>query len=89
MQGLISTDDYPSSATRDEEQGTVRVRLDVGVNGRVSNCTVTSSSGSSALDSTTCRLLKLRARFTPARDSNGNPTADSITAPPIRWQLVD
>ncbi|MFL6858734.1 MAG: energy transducer TonB [Allosphingosinicella sp.] len=87
LQGLISEDDYPSSALRNEETGTVRVRLEVGSNGRVTSCSVTGSSGSSALDSATCRLLTSRARFTPARDSNGQPTSDTYNAPPITWRI--
>ncbi len=54
--------------------------------GRVTDCTSSASSGSSALDATTCRLMKSRARFTPARDANGNPTTDSV-ANAIRWVL--
>ena len=88
LPGLITGEDYPSQAQRDEETGTVRVRLDVGTNGRVSNCSVTSSSGSRSLDSTTCRLLTSRARFTPAKDQNGQPISDSVTTA-IRWELTD
>jgi protein TonB len=58
----------------------------VGTNGRVTNCTITSSSGSSSLDSATCRIMKDRARFTPAHDSSGNPTTDSVSSR-IRWVL--
>ena len=88
LAGLITGEDYPPAAQRNEEEGTVRVRLTVGANGRVSDCTVTSSSGSSSLDSTTCRLLRSRARFTPARDNQGNPTTDTYSQS-IRWQLQD
>ncbi len=87
LQGLISADDYPSAAQRNEEQGTTAVRLDIGTNGRVTNCTVTSSSGSASLDSTTCRLLTSRARFTPARDDTGQATSDSVSTR-ITWRLV-
>ena len=83
---LLSQDDYPDSALRNEEQGTVVVRLTVGGNGRVSGCDVTSSSGSSALDQTTCRLLSSRARFTPAKDQAGQPISDTYVQR-VRWQL--
>ena len=86
LQGLISADDYPQAAMDNEEQGTVAVRLAIGTNGRVSDCSVTQSSGSRTLDSTTCRILKSRARFTPATDQFGNPTAGSFPQR-IRWQL--
>lgn len=85
---LFSNDDYPQSAIRNEEQGTTRVRLAVGPDGRVTDCTVTGSSGSSALDSTTCSILRRRARFTPAKDQAGNPIADNF-AQSIRWVLPD
>jgi protein TonB len=84
----ISDADYPSSALRAEESGTTGFRLEIGANGRVTNCTVTSSSGSSALDSATCRLLRSRARFTPAKDQNGNPTTDTYSSR-IQWRLPD
>jgi protein TonB len=82
----VSNDDYPTSAIRNEEQGTTRFVLQVGADGRVSGCSVTGSSGSTALDSTACRLMRARARFTPARDSSGNPTTDSV-ANAIHWVL--
>jgi protein TonB len=86
LQGLIRGEDYPSSALEREEQGVVAVSLQIGTNGRVSGCSVTSSSGSRALDSATCRVLTSRAKFTPARDSSGNPTTGSFSAR-IRWQI--
>jgi protein TonB len=86
LASYVSDEDYPSSAVRNEEQGTTRFRLAVGTDGRVKDCSVTSSSGSSALDSTTCRLMKQRAKFTPARNSDGEATSDTVTSA-IRWVL--
>jgi protein TonB len=86
LASYVSDADYPASAQRNEEQGTTRFRLAVGPDGRVADCTVTGSSGSSALDSTTCRLMRSRARFTPARDSAGNKTSDTVSSA-IKWVL--
>jgi protein TonB len=86
LQSLFRGGDYPQSAIERDEQGSVSVRLTVGTNGRVSSCNVTNSSGSRTLDSATCRILQSRARFTPARDNRGNPTADTVTQR-IRWVL--
>ncbi|MGI8706511.1 MAG: energy transducer TonB [Sphingomicrobium sp.] len=86
LQGLFRGDDYPQSAIRADEQGSVTARLTVGTDGRVTNCSVASSSGSRALDNATCRILRSRARFTPARDNRGNPTTDTVTQR-IRWVL--
>lgn len=88
LASYVSDEDYPSDAARREEQGTTRFRLGVGPDGRVTECTVTGSSGSSSLDSATCRLMKSRARFTPARDSQDRATSDSVTSA-IRWVLPD
>lgn len=88
LASYVSDEDYPNSAVRNEEQGTTRFRLGVGPDGRVSECTVTVTSGSPALDSATCRLMKQRARFTPARDDNGKATTDSV-ASAIRWVLPE
>jgi protein TonB len=86
LASYVSDADYPPSAIRAEEQGTTGFRLEVGADGRVSACTVTSSSGSSALDAATCRIMKSRARFTPARDNTGAATRDSVSSR-IRWVL--
>ena len=80
-------DDYPASALTRREEGTTRFRLDVGADGRVSDCRVMATSGSAALDGATCRILRSRARFTPARGSNGRPVADRHVGG-IDWQLV-
>lgn len=88
LASYVSNDDYPDSAIRNEESGTTGFRLDVGPDGRVSNCTITSSSGSNALDSTTCRLMRSRARFTPATNSSGAKVSDSVSGR-IRWVLPE
>ncbi len=86
LEGLFGPDDYPPAAQRNDETGTVAVRLSVGTNGRVTDCTVTSSSGSRSLDTTTCRILRSRARFTPARDNRGQPITDTYPQR-ITWRL--
>ncbi|HEX8469035.1 MAG TPA: TonB family protein [Allosphingosinicella sp.] len=86
LASYVSDEDYPSNAVRNEEQGTTRFRLAVGPDGKVKECTVTGSSGSSALDSTTCRLMRQRAKFTPAKNNRGQLTSDTVTSA-IRWVL--
>ena len=83
---VSSADDYPQPAVRNEEQGTTAVKLTVGPDGRVSNCSITASSGSSSLDNATCSILRRRARFTPAKDQAGNPISDTYSQR-IRWEL--
>lgn len=88
LASLFSSADYPAAAVRAGEAGTVAFRIEVGTNGRVTACTVIASSGSLALDSTTCRLIAIRARFQPARDRRGKPTRDSFTGR-IIWSLPE
>ncbi len=76
VRGEISNRDYPKGALRAGASGTVRTRFVVGINGRVSGCVVTASSGNAELDATTCRLITQRFRFAPARDGTGRPVAD-------------
>jgi periplasmic protein TonB len=87
LQSLINIADYPPSALREREQGRPGFRLTVGPDGRVTGCVILVSSGSPALDSTTCRVLRNRARFTPAVDSNGRPVEDLYWGE-IAWRIA-
>jgi protein TonB len=80
--------DYPESARAAGAEGTAVAQLSIGADGRVTGCSIVRSTGNSALDSATCNIIRRRARFTPARDSNGNPTTDTYTSPAITWQLA-
>lgn len=82
----FGTDNYPPAAIRAGAQGRVVARLSVGTDGRVTDCSVTSSSGNDDLDSTTCRIARSRVRFSPAKDDSGNPIASTYTLP-VRWVL--
>lgn len=87
LRTLFSADDYPASAQAAGAEGTVRAELTISPSGQVVGCNITQSSGNSSLDSTTCNILRRRAKFTPARDSNGNAVSDTVPTPPIQWRL--
>lgn len=74
--GSITNRDYPKAARKAGIGGAVTVHFDVGADGRVENCRVMVSSGSSLLDDTTCDLIEARFRYTPARDANGTAIPD-------------
>ena len=76
--------EYPAGANG--AQGTVGFQLTIDPAGRVIGCAVTRSSGSRVLDEATCRLLQRRARYTPARDSNGNPAVGTVEDDVV-WKL--
>jgi periplasmic protein TonB len=87
LRSLFSADDYPAAAQSAGAEGTAQATLTIGPDGRVVGCNLTRSTGNSSLDSATCSILRRRAKFTPARDSNGQATTDTITTPPIVWRL--
>lgn len=70
---------YPSRAVRDGTEGTVGVTVTVNTEGRVSACTVSSSSGSSILDQAACSGMERYARFRPALNDAGNPISASYS----------
>lgn len=83
---FFGPDSYPPAAQRAGAQGRVTARLSVGADGRVSDCSVSASSGNDDLDTATCRIAKSRVRFTPARDDNGNAMASTYPLA-VRWVL--
>lgn len=87
-QRWVTTDDYRGNWIRQEMMGKARFRLDIAADGRVTNCTITGSSGHPELDAATCALVGKRARFQPARGSEGEPVAGSY-ANAIDWQLPE
>jgi TonB family protein len=86
IRNIFSTDDYPVSALRNDEQGRVTAEWDVAEDGVAESCRIIQSSGSARLDIPTCRTIIRRMRYDPARDANGVPTRsqDRMT---INWIL--
>src|SRR5438552_6090505 len=85
LRTLFSTDDYPPAALSAGVGGTAQAELTIDASGRVVGCNLIRCTGNGALDSATCNILRRRAKFTPARDSNGNATSDTLRTPPIVW----
>ena len=81
-----TTNDYPARALREEREGTTTFRVSVGPDGRVTDCTITGSSGHPDLDAATCDNVRRRARFDPAKDGEGNPTSGSYSNR-VRWVI--
>ncbi len=82
----VTDADYRSAWIRRDMAGTARFRLEIAANGAVTDCTVTSSTGHEALDTATCSLIQRRAKFQPARGSEGEPVAGSFESS-ILWRL--
>lgn len=84
----VTQDDYRSSWIRRELEGATGFTLTIDANGRVSDCTVTRSSGHGELDAATCQLVMKRARFDPARGQDGGRTGGSYSSS-VRWKITD
>jgi periplasmic protein TonB len=78
LRGRLRDSDYPRGLGEAGIEGTVAVRYAVAIDGRVSDCVITHSSGSIVLDETTCRLIEQRFRFSPSRDAAGRPVRSFI-----------
>lgn len=82
----VTTYDYPTYSLAYDEEGTTGFRLTVAVDGKVSDCAVTSSSRFALLDAATCKHITRRARFTPALDNDGNPIEGSYSNR-VTWRI--
>lgn len=82
--GWVTTQDYPTADLRAEHQGSVRFRLDIDAQGRVSQCSIVASSGFTGLDEATCKYVSRRARFEPATNADGQPATGNYLGT-IRW----
>jgi TonB family protein len=88
LAGYVTSDDYPSDALDKGEQGTVEFLLTIGVDGAPTDCAVTNSSGSSSLDSASCRIMIERARFKPAKNATGKTVVGTYTGR-ISWRTEE
>ena len=78
LRGALRASDYPSVAFTSGTALRIAVRYLVEINGRVTDCDVTRSSGVAELDEITCRLIRERYRFRPARDERGEPVPSYV-----------
>lgn len=84
----VTSDDYPANDLRRENQGTVRYRLSIGSNGRVTACEVLTSAGSASLDEAACRNIARRARFDAATNEAGEKVVSTFTGT-VRWEIPE
>jgi protein TonB len=86
IRGAIDGSDYPRRAYEARRSGNVFLSFVVAPDGRVSSCRVTRSSGTPELDAITCRLIRERFRYRPARAWDGRPIAETIRGEHV-WEL--
>jgi TonB family protein len=85
-QEIFNDGTYPFWAKAQDEEGNVRVVMDVDASGAVRSCRVVQSSGSPNLDLGTCDIMSGRARFAPARDRKGQAVASTYVRT-VNWVL--
>ena len=85
VRALLTAKDYPTEALKIARQGTAEYQLLVDEKGSVAGCDILASSGVPALDSTGCEVFKEKARFSPAKDSQGKPVRSVVTTPAVTW----
>jgi periplasmic protein TonB len=78
---------YPAVARRRAQQGTVTVRVLVGVDGSVERAEIADSSGFDTLDDAALETVRSRWRFVPAR--RDGVAVESWVLVPIRFALVE
>ena len=75
---LFDSSDYPQAAARIGAEGSVRVAMLIDETGRLSDCSVTETSGVALLDAQACALIKKRAKFRSAVGADGKPAKDAL-----------
>ncbi|HTU11796.1 MAG TPA: energy transducer TonB [Allosphingosinicella sp.] len=88
IRGRISDRDYPREAGDAGVGGIVSVIYAIEPDGRATDCRITRSSGSRALDLTTCRLIEQRFVFEPSRDRRGRPVRSRMVQDHY-WEVED
>jgi len=82
-------DDLPAyMIEREPGHWLVGVRITVGPDGTVHGCDVESGSGTERLDGFTCRRIRQRAEFVPAREADGS-LALGVYRTSISWAVAD
>lgn len=78
--------DYRPRWIREGLSGVAGFTLKIDTRGRVTDCTITRSTGHAVLDGATCRLLTRRARFDPARGPSGDAVPGTYSSS-VAWEI--
>jgi protein TonB len=84
----VTNNDYRSNWIRRGMSGSASFSLQISAAGKVTGCSIISSTGHEQLDQATCALIQKRAKFDPARDDRGNPTTGTYRNS-ITWRLPE
>jgi hypothetical protein len=85
-QDVFSESDFPAAVKVTGIERMVYTRTTVRPDGRVQGCVAEISSGDSSVDRYTCSIITQRAKYVPARWTDGSP-AYGVIRFPVRWLL--
>jgi Gram-negative bacterial TonB protein C-terminal len=88
IRSFLTTDQYPTEAARllmQQQRDIARYQLLVDETGAVAGCDVLVTSGVPIVDATACDVIKQKAKFTPAVDSQGKSMRSVWTTNPVGW----
>lgn len=88
MAGWVTENDYPTADLRAGNEGRTAYRLSIDANGKVTNCTVTASSGFAGLDKATCDKITSRGKFESATNTDGERVAGTFSAA-VTWRIPE
>jgi hypothetical protein len=89
VRALFTADDVPGYlVSQGEVDRTVYTRTTVRPDGIIQGCAVEGSSGDPRLDAYTCALIVRRAKFLPARWTDGS-AAYGVIRVPVRWRVTN
>lgn len=78
LKGRFKNKDFPNAEAVIGAGGVVGVRYTVELDGHVTHCRITRSSGNAVLDDTTCRLIEKRFLYRPWLDAAGRPVVSTV-----------
>jgi len=85
---LVSGADYPEAARLEGKQGSSRISITVGPDGKAIGCAIAESAGDARLDAAACSAVMARVRFRHAMDGNGMPVTGTVGFS-VEWVLGD
>jgi hypothetical protein len=90
VQTLFTPADYPSDGSSGWSDPFGRARdaqfnLLIGENGAVTGCEAATPTGSPLLEASFCNTVRERAKFSPARGSDGEPVRSIFTTASVNW----
>ena len=86
LASLFTAGDYPKVAARSGQQGMTGFLILIDEIGRPKDCTVIQTSGSAAIDSRSCGIILVRAKFVPAMGQDGKPMKSAFRKR-VNWRL--